>query len=168
MGLFPYGSQNLNIPDIYTNYDGMSDWSTTNRDLIVPTYPNGAVVNKGRFTELRDPADINEKTDLTKLKSRRDMAYAIQTESEQMVLDLIRKAVDMSGNKNVVLSGGYGLNCVANYWYLEQLKDEGINLFVEPVSNDAGTAIGAAYLQYQRVSKNTKICLLYTSDAADE
>ena len=57
--------------------------------------------------------------------------------------------------KNVVLSGGYGLNCVANYWYLEQLKDEGINLFVEPVSNDAGTAIGAAYLQYQRVSKST-------------
>ena len=157
MGLFPYGSQNLNIPDIYTNYDGMSDWSTANRDLIVPTYPNGAVVNKGRFTELRDPVDLKPEDDLTKLKSRRDMAYAVQTESEQMVLDLIRKAVKMSGNKNVVLSGGYGLNCVANYWYLEQLKDEGIKLFVEPVSNDAGTAIGAAYLQYQRVSKNTKI-----------
>ena len=31
------------------------------------------------------------------------MAYAIQTESEQMVLDLIRKAVKMSGEKNVVL-----------------------------------------------------------------
>ena len=85
------------------------------------------------------------------------MAYAIQTESEQMVLDLIRKAVKMSGEKNVVLSGGYGLNCVANYWYLEQLKDEGINLFVEPVSNDAGTAIGAAYWHYQKVSKNTKV-----------
>ena len=45
-----------------------------------------------------------------------------------MVLDLIRKAVKIV-EKNVVLSGGYGLNCVANYWYLEQLKDEGINLF---------------------------------------
>ena len=54
MGLFPYGSQNLNIPDIYTNYDGMSDWTTANRDLIVPTYPNGAVVNQGRFTELKE------------------------------------------------------------------------------------------------------------------
>ena len=157
MGLFPYGSQNLNIPDIYTNYDGMSDWSTTNRDLIVPTYPNGAVVNKGRFTELRDPVDLKPEDDLTKLQSRRDLAYAIQTESEQMVLDLIRKAVKMTGKKNVVLSGGYGLNCVANYWYLEQLKDEGINLFVEPVSNDAGTAIGAAYLQYQRVSKSKEV-----------
>ena len=157
MGLFPYGSQNLNIPDIYTNYDGMSDWTTANRDLIVPTYPNGAVVNQGRFTELKNPPDMTPETDLTKLKSRRDLAYAVQTESEQMVLDLIRKAVKMSGKKNVVLSGGYGLNCVANYWYLEQLKDEGINLFVEPVSNDAGTAIGAAYLQYQRVSKSKEV-----------
>ena len=157
MGLFPYGSQNLSIPDIYTNYDGMSDWTTANRDLIVPTYPNGAVVNQGRFKELKNPPDMTPQTDLTKLQSRRDMAYAVQTESEQMVLDLIRKAVKMSGNKNVVLSGGYGLNCVANYWYLEQLKDEGINLFVEPVSNDAGTAIGAAYLQYQRVSKSKEV-----------
>ena len=96
MGLFPYGNQNLKIPDIYTNYDGMSDWSTTNRDLIVPTYPNGAVVNKGRFTELRDPVDLKPEDDLTKLQSRRDLAYAIQTESEQMVLDLIRKAVKMT------------------------------------------------------------------------
>ena len=157
MGLFPYGQQNLKIPDIYTDYDGMSDWTTTNRDLIVPTYPNGAVVNQGRFTELRNPPDLKKTDDLTQLQSRRDMAYAIQTESEQMVLDLIRKAVKMSGEKNVVLSGGYGLNCVANYWYLEQLKDEGINLFVEPVSNDAGTAIGAAYWHYQKVSKNTKV-----------
>ena len=63
----------------------------------------------------------------------------------------------MSGNKNVVLSGGYGLNCVANYWYLDQLKDEGINLFVEPVSNDAGTAIGAAYFVYHQVSESMTV-----------
>ena len=153
MGLFPYGKPNNEIPDIYTNYDGMSDWVTTNRDLIVPTYPNGAIVNKGRFLELREPQDPSTVKDITKLDNRRDMAYAIQTESQSMVLDLIRKAVKMSGEKNVVLSGGYGLNCVANYWYLEQLKDEGINLFVEPVSNDAGTAIGAAYWHYHKVTK---------------
>ena len=157
MGLFPYGKPNDNIPEIYTDYDGMSDWSTTNRDLIVPTYPNGAVVNKGRFIELRDPPDLKREDDLTKLQSRRDMAYAIQTESQQMVLDLILKAVEMSGEKNVVLSGGYGLNCVANYWFLQELEHEDINLYVEPVSNDAGTAIGAAYLQLANVNKDMKV-----------
>ena len=73
MGLFPYGKENSEIPDIYTNYDGRSDWATTNRDLIVPTYPNGAVVNKGRFLEIREPMDTNGIKDLTKLDNRRDM-----------------------------------------------------------------------------------------------
>ena len=62
----------------------------------------------------------------------------------------------MSGINNVVISGGYGLNCVANYWYLKQLKDENINLYVEPISNDAGTAIGAALLtHYKQTNDNT-------------
>ena len=155
MGLFPYGKPNDNIPKIYSDHDGMSEWKTSNRDVIIPTYPNGALVNQNRFVELQTPEGYDG--DLTTLENRRDMAYAIQTESQQMVLDLIRKAVEMSGQKNVVLSGGYALNCVANYWYLEQLKDEGINLFVEPVSNDAGTAIGAALLQYHRVTEDNKV-----------
>ena len=171
MGLFPYGKPNDNIPQIYTDYDGMSDWPTANRDLIVPTYPNGAVVNHGRFPEIRNPKDLKKEDDLTKLQSRRDMAYAIQTESQQMVLDLILKAVEMSGEKNVVLSGGYGLNCVANYWFLQELEHEDINLFVEPVSNDAGTAIGAAYLQLARVNKDMevkpKLHDLYTGPSYD-
>lgn len=153
MGLFPYGKPNNSIPKIYTDGGGGS-WKTSDRNVIVPTYPNGAVVNEGRYESLHTPPECD---DLTMLENRRDLAYAIQTESQQMVLDLIRKAVDMSGNKNVVLSGGYGLNCVANYWYLDQLKDEGINLFVEPVSNDAGTAIGAALLQYHRVTGSSHI-----------
>ena len=62
------------------------------------------------------------------------MAYAVQEQSQQEVLNLIFKAVEMSGNKNVVLSGGYALNCVANYWYLDKLNKEGINLYVEPKS----------------------------------
>ena len=154
MGLFPYGKPNDKIPEIYSDHGGTAEWKTSNRDVIVPTYPNGAIVNEGRYTFLKTPP---EPGDLTLLENRRDMAYAIQVESQQMVLDLIRKAVEKTGNKNVVLSGGYGLNCVANYWYLEQLKDEGINLFVEPVSNDAGTAIGAALLVYHSVSGDMEI-----------
>jgi len=61
----------------------------------------------------------------------------------------------MSGKKNVVISGGYGLNCVANYHYLEALKDEGINIYVEPVSNDAGTAVGAATLWYHHITESS-------------
>jgi carbamoyltransferase len=55
-----------------------------------------------------------------------------------------------------VLSGGYGLNCVANYWYLNKLNEEGIELFVEPISNDGGTAIGSALLYYYATSQSTE------------
>jgi len=156
MGLFPYGKPNDKIPQIYSDNGGLATWKTADRDVIVPTYPNGAVVNEGRYEFLNTSVDV-DKDDLTLLENRRDMAYAIQTESQQMVLDLIRKAVKISGNKNVVLSGGYGLNCVANYWYLDQLKGEGINLYVEPVSNDAGTAIGAAYYIHHQTTNDMTI-----------
>lgn len=162
MGLFPYGKPNDNIPAIYTDGNGGS-WKTSDRNVIIPTYPNGALVNEGRYEFLRTPQEFD---DLTLLENRRDMAYAIQTQSQQMVLDLIRKAVEMTGNNNVVISGGYGLNCVANYWYLDQLKDENINLYVEPVSNDAGTAIGAALMWHHKINEDNtvkeKIQNLYT------
>ena len=124
--------------------------------MIIPTYPNGALVNEGRWEKLNTtPEEL--KGDVTLLQNRRDMAYAVQKESQQMVLDLIRKAIKKSGRKNVVISGGYGLNCVANYWYLDQLKDEDINLYVEPISNDAGTAMGAALLCHYSLSKDKTV-----------
>ena len=62
----------------------------------------------------------------------------------------------MTGKKNIVLSGGYGLNCVSNYGYLEELNKHGINLYVEPISSDAGTAIGAAMIAWQQSSRDSK------------
>ena len=156
MGLFPYGKKNHKLADIYTDYEGLAAWPTANRDVIVPTYPNGALVNERRFPMLEQPSGT-KREDLTKLENRRDMAYAIQTQSQQQVLNLIIKAVEMTGEHNVVLSGGYGLNCVANYWYLNELKKRGINLFVEPVSNDAGTAIGAAYMHYYKTTQDKEV-----------
>ena len=156
MGLFPYGKYNEDIPAIYTDGGPSGKWLTTDRNVIIPTYPNGALVNEGRYESLISTEE-EMKGDVTLLQNRRDMAYAIQTESQSMVLTLIRKAVAMSGNKNVVISGGYGLNCVANYWYLEQLKEEGINLYIEPISNDAGTAMGAALLIHYNVTKDETV-----------
>jgi carbamoyltransferase len=158
MGLFPYGGPNENIPPIYSDGGG-GKWRTTDRNLIIPTYPNGAKVNEGRYSELETPYEVYEnQEDVTLLKNRRDMAYAVQTQSQAEVLNLIRKAVKTTGINNVVLSGGYALNCVANYWYLEQLKDEGINFYVEPISSDAGTSIGAALLVHYKVTGSDTVC----------
>ena len=157
MGLAPYGKPNKDIPPIYTDGNG-GKWRTSDRSVIIPTYPNAALVNDGKYDYLHSSQDLlNSKVDLTTLENRRDMAYAVQAESQEEVLKLIFKAVEMTGNKNVVLSGGYALNCVANYWYLDKLNSEGIKLYVEPVSSDAGTALGAALLTYHSLTKDKKV-----------
>jgi len=150
MGLFPYGEENDNIPKLFQE-DGIVPLS--NRNLFIPTYPNSALVNSNLFTELKDGLA----SDVTKLQNRRDLAYACQTQTQEQVVNLIRKAVEMSGKTNVVVSGGYGLNCVANYHYLEALKDDGINLYIEPVSNDAGTAMGAAMMAYKHMTDDATV-----------
>jgi carbamoyltransferase len=150
MGLFPYGKENSNIPPVYTDAGGQK-WRSADRNLVIPTYPNGAKINEYRYTELETPEEVYmTQQDVTLLQSRRDLAYAVQTQSQREVLTLIKKAVEISGNKNVILSGGYGLNCVANYFYLTELNELGINLYVEPISSDAGTCIGAALMVYHQ------------------
>ena len=157
MGLFPYGKENSNIPRLF---DDTSLAPLANRNLIVPTYPNGAVVNAELFSYLSSDAtqmSWGDNSDVTYFDNRRDLAYACQTQTQEQVLRLIRKAVEMTGQKKVVISGGYGLNCVANYFYLQHLKDDGIEIYVEPISNDAGTAIGAALMFYKTIEPQSNI-----------
>ena len=152
MGLFPYGNPNEKFPKLF---DDTTDYPLTNRNIVVPNYPNGALINAGLYNELGE-LPSGEDADITLLQSRRDIAYAVQTETQEQVTDLIRNAVELSGNKKVVISGGYGLNCVANYHYLEALKDDGIEIYVEPVSNDAGTAMGAAMMFWYGLEDETE------------
>lgn len=153
MGLFPYGKPNDKIPPLF---DETSKIPLSNRNLMVPRYPMSSTVNMNLFDYLDELPD-DETADVTYMQNRRDLAYACQTQTQDQVVKLIRKAVEKSGKKRVVISGGYGLNCVANYHYLEALKDDGIEIYVEPISNDAGTAIGAAMMFWHGMHDDTTI-----------
>tara|TARA_B100001057_G_scaffold431456_1_gene458920 strand:+ start:2809 stop:4623 length:1815 start_codon:yes stop_codon:yes gene_type:complete len=158
MGLSPYGKPNKNIPKLYIEDEGT--FTVANPHMFIPTYPNSALVNANFYDYLSSPAEDYEPHNIKKLvdkENRRDLAYAVQKESQEQVLKLILNAVERTGNKNVVVSGGYGLNCVANYYYLDTLKDMDINLYVEPISSDAGTAIGAAYIAYHNLTQSSQV-----------
>lgn len=150
MGLFPYGKKTDKIPPLF-DISGIHPCS--NRNLVVPRYPNGAVINDELFEYLT----FKNSHDLSTLENRRDLAYACQTQTQEQVLELILRAVELSGKNNVVISGGYGLNCVANYFYLDALKDKGINFYAEPISNDAGTAMGAAMIVHRKTNDDLTI-----------
>jgi carbamoyltransferase len=151
MGLFPYGKPNEKIPKLFTTNTRIP---VSDRSLIIPTYPNGAIVNHLNYEELVDSPSGDDYS-WTEYQNRRDLAYACQTQTQEQALDLILSAAKMADKNKVVLSGGYGLNCVANYWYLDRLNEEGIELYVEPISNDGGTAIGAALLYYHSISQSS-------------
>jgi carbamoyltransferase len=72
----------------------------------------------------------------------KDIAYAVQDLLEKAALEIVRKAVRLTGCRRLCLSGGVGMNCKLNGSILHSgLVDD---LFVLPASNDAGAALGAA------------------------
>ena len=91
----------------------------------------------------------NKYTDIQK-----DLAYKIQEETSDKMVELIRKAHELTGEKNIVVCGGYGLNCVANYKYLREFPD--LNIYCEPISHDGGTSIGGAKYVHNKLEETTK------------
>jgi carbamoyltransferase len=71
------------------------------------------------------------------------------------VSQLIGLVIKITGCKNIVLSGDYALNCVNNYECIQEFPD--INLYVEPVSHDGGTAISAVKLLHHSRTKDLTI-----------
>jgi carbamoyltransferase len=147
MGLAPYGKPNPLIPPLYLN--GMG-----NRNLFYPVYASHAILdekNNNIFQRKHDPKEWH--TDPTKLTEiEADIAWKVQNESQISVADLVEKTIELSNSNNICIAGGYGLNCVTNYFIKKQFPK--INFFHEPISHDGGTAIGAAYYGWINYSGN--------------
>ena len=77
-----------------------------------------------------------------------NLAWRIQKDFEIYMTHLLKRCVEHTKCNNLILTGGCALNCVANYEYLKHLPKD-VNLYIEPVSSDAGTAMGAAYMAYE-------------------
>ena len=165
MGLSPYGGPCDYLRPFFGNLGDM-ELQYADNEYFTPRYPNGALFQPFYEPEIRKfpndeegilvGEDETNREEVWELDSRANVAWRVQNDTQEQVLDLIRKSVRMTGKNNVVIAGGYGLNCVANYWYLDQLKDEGINVYVEPMSNDSGTAVGAAQLWHHYITKDSE------------
>jgi predicted NodU family carbamoyl transferase len=79
-----------------------------------------------------------------------EIANKAQEETLEERIVLIKKATTYSDCKNIILSGGYHLNCSNNFKLVKHFPK--LNFFVDPVPYDGGTAIGAAY-QYANYNK---------------
>lgn len=148
MGLAPYGKPNESIK--------ISEGRFNNRSFIKPRFPAGNFIRVDLDEDLLnlngDTAWHNDQDEVGEY--RKDLAYAVQDSAEKRVFDLIRKTIELTGKKKIVIAGGFGLNCVANYKYLKEFPD--VEFYVEPVSHDGGNAIGMCQYIYRSVSKDVE------------
>lgn len=163
MGLAPYGQQDDNIPEFFVNNKG-------NKNLLIPRYPAGAVIDEDRFPYLKrymEPKEWHQNFSFVR-EVDKNIAWHVQRDTENQMFDLIQKALDITGETNVVISGGYGLNCVANYKYLKQFPN--IKFYIDPISHDGGTAIGLAryaWFQYSKDNVGKKLQSVYLGQSPD-
>jgi carbamoyltransferase len=78
-----------------------------------------------------------------------NIAKKVQEETKKYTIQLIKKALKKADSNNIVLSGGYFLNCVNNYEYIKAFPD--VNFYIDPIALDSGTSMGAALLQYKKI-----------------
>ena len=140
MGLAPYGKFNPDIPSFLI--DGEIDETLWERD------PSGIILKP---LEHVPSVERNELHDI-----HSDLAWRVQKDFETYMINLINKAIDLGQSKNIVLSGGCALNCVANYEYLKHLP-EGVRLYVEPCSTDSGTSVGMAMYAWRKLTGSKEI-----------
>ena len=71
------------------------------------------------------------------------LANAVQTIAETITVEMARRLVEESGEKNLCLGGGLSLNPALNSAVVE--GSGATNVYLLPVGGDAGTAIGGAF-----------------------
>ncbi len=93
--------------------------------------------------------DINDEANFKKYA---DIASSTQLILEYAMKNLIKKAIELSGKKKVVLTGGAALNCKMVHNLSKQNIFE--EMVIPPSPGDSGSAIGAANFAFLEKSKN--------------
>ena len=81
-----------------------------------------------------------------------DLAYLIQKETEEILIEKINYLVSKTGIRNICIAGGVGLNSVANGRILKECNID--DLFIVPAAGDSGECLGNAYYGYYKILNN--------------
>src|SRR6266446_4102080 len=143
MGLAPYGEPKYAKLILDRLVDLKPDGSFR-LDMSYFDYCTGFTMTNDRFAELfgqpvRSPDQL-----LTPFHM--DVAASIQAVLNEAVLRLTRSLAKMTDSRNLCLSGGVALNCVANG---KVLRDGHFDkIWIQPAAGDAGGAVGSALAAY--------------------
>ena len=152
MGLAPYGKPIYKAIILDKLLDLKSDGSfTMNMDYFA--YCHGLTMTTEKFSKLFGGPPRKSESQITEREM--NLASSIQAVTEEIVLRMASYARDLTGKKNLCLSGGVALNCVAN----GKLLDSGLfdRIWVQPASGDAGGALGCALFSHYQLLNQDRI-----------
>ena len=143
MGLAPYGRPHPEWPRLLTVKAGNVVVRTEDMEKAWESW----------YASDGDGYDARSK-DSWKHQFAKDVAYKVQVETEEAMLELARYAHEVTGRPNLCLTGGVALNSVVN----QRIVSEGPfdEVYILPPAGDAGTAIGAAYYGYYAIAGGTE------------
>ncbi len=152
MGLAPYGEPKY-IDLIKENLIDIKEDGTFRLDLTFFKYHRGFRMTSKKFNRLFKQKPRKPESDLTQFHM--DLASSIQAVTEEIVIKIASSLRKETGIKNLCLSGGVALNCVANGKLLkEEIFD---NIWIQPASGDAGSSLGAALYTWHNYYNNERI-----------
>ena len=153
MGLAPYGEPKY-VKKIKDNLIDIKEDGTFKLDISFFKYHRGFRMTSRKFHKLFGTEPRKKESDLTQFHM--DIAASIQAVTEEIVIKMAKSLQKETGSKNLCLAGGVALNCVANGKLLK--KNIFDDIWVQPASGDAGSALGAALVGlHQHFGKARKI-----------
>jgi len=150
MGLAPYGDPTSPNVERYRKLilDNLVDVKDDGSIWLNQSYFDYAVglkmANDRKWTTLFGIPPRNPETEIS--QEYCDMALAIQSITEEIVLKMAVEAQRLTGSRNLAMAGGVALNCVANGKILKAGVFD--DLWIQPAAGDAGGALGAALAAY--------------------
>ena len=153
MGLAPYGDP-IYEKKIVNNLIDIKEDGTFKLDQSYFNYATGLTMTNNKFHKLFGKSPRNPKIEnITQFHM--DIAASIQLVTENIMLKLARSLRNEYQIKNLCLSGGVALNCVANGKILKENIFE--NIWIQPASGDAGGSLGAALAYWHLEEKKERV-----------
>ena len=153
MGLAPYGDP-IYKKKIVNNLIDIKEDGTFKLDQSYFNYATGLTMTNNKFHKLFGKNPRNPKIEnITQFHM--DIAASIQLVTENIMLKLARSLRNEYQIKNLCLSVGVALNCVANGKILKENIFE--NIWIQPASGDAGGSLGAALAYWHLEEKKERV-----------
>ena len=87
-----------------------------------------------------------------------DLAASFQRVTEEALVGIVRRGIEITGLENVVMAGGVTLNCAA----IRRLTDAGIGpIYVHPAAGDSGASVGAALWLDRRLHRRPREAMAF-------